>query len=70
MADQIPPTEKLTDWRACNLGNYYGEVTLARRPNGQWVLTLEDWDCVYAVPVSDDFAEAWRKQFPEKPAHG
>jgi hypothetical protein len=62
----LPPKEKLADWSDSGLSNYYGSVALARRPRGQWVLTLGNHDGTYAVPVSPDFAAAWNAQFPQE----
>ena len=44
------------------LSNYYGTVKFEVR-NGEYVMTLDDWDYLQAVVVSKEFYEAAKKEF-------
>lgn len=44
------------------LSNYYGTVKFEIR-NGEYVMTLDDYDCLQAVVVSKEFYEAAKKEF-------
>ena len=44
------------------LSNHYGTVKFEVR-NGEYVMTLDDWDCLQAVVVSREFYEAAKKEF-------
>ena len=44
------------------LSNYYGAVKFEVR-NGEYVMTLDDWDCLQAVVISKEFYEAAKKEF-------
>lgn len=45
-----------------DLSNYYGTVKFEVR-NGEYVMTLDDWDYLQAVVVSREFYEAAKKEF-------
>ena len=47
---------------ATELSNYYGTVKFEVR-NGEYVMTLDDYDCLQAVVVSKEFYEAAKKEF-------
>ena len=47
---------------ATELSNYYGTVKFEFR-NGEYVITLDDWDDLQAVVVSKEFYEAAKKEF-------
>ena len=44
------------------LSNYYGTVKFEVR-NGEYVMTLDDWEDLQAVVVSKEFYEAAKKEF-------
>ena len=44
------------------LSNYYGVVKFEIR-NGEYVMTLDDWDYLQAIVVSKEFYEAAKKEF-------
>lgn len=45
-----------------HLSNYYGAVKFEIR-NGEYLMTLDDWDYLQAIVVSKEFYEAAKKEF-------
>jgi len=57
-----------TDRYPAPIANHYGRPML-KREGDQWCLALDNWDKMGTVAVSEDFAQAWIREFrcPDDP---